>query len=87
MQRCLRRGRYLAAIVVAMCAMVTVCEYGVLPHELVEHQPFDTRDARLSWLRALWIGVVIVILGAISLVRFSRKPASVGVLPRAAIHQ
>jgi hypothetical protein len=75
-----RRGRYVAAIVVALCAMVAVSEYGALSHELVES---DAREARP--LRALWLGILIVVLGFVSLVRFSRRPRSA--LPRAAVRR
>ena len=80
MRRYLRRGRYFAALIVAFCAMVAVCEVGALPHDLVET---DAREARMWWLRAVGLGLMIVIVGLISLVRFSRPPPPR--LPRAAV--
>ena len=79
MARCLRRGRYFAAVIVALCAMIATAEYGAFPHELelVEHKS----EARVSWLRAMWIGLVIVMVGLVALVRFSRPLPSI--LPRA----
>ena len=79
MARCLRRGRYVAAVIVALCALIATAEFAAFPHELelVEHKG----ETRYSWLRAMWIGVLIVIVGLVSLVRFSRPSPSI--LPRA----
>ena len=95
MARCLRRGRYFAAVIVALCAMVAATEYGAVAHDLVglegatlasgEAATVETigeaREARMSWLRAIWLATLIVLIGLVSLVRFSRPSPSP--LPRA----